>query len=387
MANTINALLVDRIYAMGLQALRRKTSLLQYCTRYDGVMGASFQGDTVVIPIPATFDDDMVGDVLPANIPPAPSNITPNFGSVSLTNWKKVSYALTDKEVSFLQTGTFTDQFDAAIDALARNIVRSVWSNFVSVYQAVGVPGVTPFASNLTIVSAARRLLNFAGLPMTKRAMILGFDADANAINLAIFQQYLQSGTDETLREGTIKRAVGFDWAVDGYTPSFLGGTLSNGTAKAALMFGPQAANSTSFDVDSPTLTGTVVKGDIFTVGTDPQQYVITQAATAAGNEITLNYFPPNKRLLLDNEPIVFLANHAIAGMAMHPQAIVFASKPLDNNVIFEGGNMIRQFSDPLSGLTLCLEISRQYHQTVAEFSCLWGSNILRPECAVRIMG
>jgi hypothetical protein len=386
MANIINPLLVDRIYAMGLKALRRKTQLLRYCTRYDREMGASFQGDTVVIPIPAVFDDSMVGDVVPSNIPPVPSDIRPQFGNVVLSNWKKVSYALTDREVSFLQTGTFTDQFDAAVDALARNIIRSVWQNFKSIYQAVGTAGVTPFATNINTIGDARRLLNLSGVPMDKRAMVLGFDADANAINLAIFQQYLQSGTTETLREAEIKRALGFDWAVDAYTPTFVGGTLSNGTAKVARMFGPQVPGSNATDVDSTTLAGTLVKGDIFTVGTDPQQYVVTSDTSASGNAIAFSYFPANTRLWVDDEVVTFLPDHAIAGLAMHPQAIAFASKPLDN-VIFEGGSMIRQFSDAVSGLTVKLEISRQYQQTVAEFSCLWGSNILRPECAVRILG
>lgn len=390
MANTINALLVDRIYAMGLKALRRKTQLLRYCTRYDREMGASFQGDTVVIPIPANFDDSTVTNVTPSNISPAPADITPRVGNVVLNNWKKVSYALTDKEISFLQIGTFSDQFDSAVDALARNIIRTVWANFTSIYQAVGTAGTTPFSSNINTIGDARRLLNLAGVPMDKRAMVLGFDADANAINLAIFQQYLQSGTTETLREAEIKRALGFDWAIDAYTPNFVGGTLSNGTAKQALIFGPQGVGSTVVNLNSPTLTGSVVVGDIFTVGTDPQQYVVTQNSTAgvgiSANEILINYFPANTRFLDDDEIVRFLPNHAIAGLAMHPQAIAFASKPLDN-VMFEGGNMIRQYPDPHSGLTICLEISRQYKQTVAEFSCLWGSNILRPECAVRILG
>jgi hypothetical protein len=386
MSNTINAILIDRMYAMALKALRRKTTLLQYCTRYDREMGASFKGDTVVLPKPHVFQDADVGDVTPSNVLPAPTDITPGNSTVTLNNWKKVSYGLTDKEVSFLQDGTFSNQFDAAIDALARVIVKSVWENYLGIYNAVGTAGTTPFASNVTIVGQARKLLNQAGVPMTNRAMVLGFDADANAINLAIFQQYLQAGNTDALQEGTIKRAVGFDWTLDAYTPTFTGGTLSNGTTKAALINGAVTAGAKTMNIDSGTLTGTLVPGDIFTVGTATQQYVVTNSTTAAANAIAGVTFEPASLGFADNATVTFVANHALAAMALHPEAIGFASKPLDN-VMFEGGNMIRQISDPISGLTLCLEMTRQYKQTVAEFSCLWGSTLMRPECAVRILG
>lgn len=373
---------------MALKALRKKTSVLKFCLRYDRDMQGTFHGDTVVIPLPAEFTDSMVTSITPSNTPPAPSNITPDFATVQLNNWKKVSYALTDREIDQLQMGTFTDQFDAAIDALARTIVTSVWANYTGIYNATGTAGTTPFASNTAVAQTARKLLNKGGVPMENRSMILNFDADANAIGLGVFQQYLQKGDTETLREGMIKRALGFDWAIDGYLPTFTGGTLSNGTSKAALINDAAVAvGDTTVPMDSGTLTGTLVVGDIFTVAGDTQQYVVTANATASSNAIaSVAFDPPAKVAWADNAVVTFLASHDVAGIAMHKQAFAFASKPLDD-VMFEGGSQLRQIPDPESGLTVCLEISRQYKQTVAEFSCLWGSTLARPECAVRLLG
>lgn len=389
MPNTISATLIDRIYAMGFKALRRKACLLQYVTRCDReVETSTFHGDTVVLSFPAEFTDAMVLDVVPANIPPSPSDIAPRLAVVVLNNWKKVSYALTDLEVERLQAGVFSDQFDAAIDALARTIIRSVWLNYRGIYQFVGVAGTTPFASDITTVAAARLLLNLAGVPVENRAIVLGFEADANAINLAIFQQYLQSGNTDALLEGRVKRAVGFDWVLDAYNPTFTGGTLSNGSTKTAFINSAAVTlGTTTVPIDSTTLTGTLVIGDIFTVAGDTQQYVVTAAVTAAANAIaSMSFSPPAKVAWADNTVVRFVASHLLAGLALHPQAIAFASKPMDN-VLFEGGSQIRQYPDPMTGLTLCLEITRQYKQTVAEFSCLWGSTLARPECAVRILG
>jgi P22 coat protein - gene protein 5 len=284
------------MYAMALQALRRKTTLLQSILRYDPYNRgeqdiASFQGDTVVVPLPAEFSDSTVSDVVPANTPPAPNNITPNYATVTLDNWKKVDFHFTDREISNLQQGIFSDQFDAAIDALARTVVRSVWANFTGVYQFAGTAGLTPFQSNTGVVQEARKLLNLSGVPMPGRSIILGFDADANAIGLNVFQQYLQKGNTETLEEGIIRRALGFDWNIDGYLPNFTGGTLSNGTSKAALVNGAVSVGAATMNIDSTTLTGTLVKGDLFTVAGSTQQYVVTGNSRGRGHGVTQTIF------------------------------------------------------------------------------------------------
>lgn len=394
MANIIDPILIDRMYALALQALRRKTSILQHILRYDSTARGeenltSFRGDTVVIPIPAQFDDDTVQDVIPSNIPPVPNDIRPDYATVQLNNWKKVDYHLTDREVSFLQAGIMSDQFEAAMDALSRRIIRSIWSNFTGVYQYAGVAGTTPLTTNTAIIQEARRLLNLAGCPQTMRSVILNFDADANAIGLNVFQQYLQHGTTETLMEGVIRRALGFNWEVDGYLPVFSGGTLDDGggNKEALINSATVAVGDTTVDIDNTVLTGTLVEGDLFTVAGDAQQYVVTGNFTAAGNAIAgLTFSPAAKVAWADDSVVTFVDDHALAGMVMHKQAFAFASRPLDN-VMFQGGSQIRQMTDPLTGLSLCMEMTRQYKQTVAEFSLLWGSTLVRPECAVRLLG
>jgi hypothetical protein len=386
MANTIDATLVDRIYAMGLTALRKKTSLLRNITRYDrNVDTPSFRGDTLVIPMPGEVED--ATDVVPSNTPPVPGDITPGYASITLNQHKKTDFHLTDVEVSKLQAGTMSSHFTSAIDKLAKNIVQNVWGNYTGIYQYAGTVGTTPFASNISIATTARKILNNAGVPMEDRSLIMNFDAEANALQLSLFQQYLQKGDTETLREGMIYRAMGMDWETDAYLPTFTGGTLSNGSTKSALINSAAVTvGQTSVPMDSATLTGTVIAGDLFTVAGDDQQYVVTANATAAGNAITVSFDPPAKVAWADNAVVTFVANHDVAAIAMHPEAFAFASRRLDN-IVFHGGNMIRSMYDPASGLTLTLEISRQYHQTVAEFSCLWGSTLMRPECAVRILG
>ena len=53
----------------------------------------------------------------------------------------------------------------------------------------------------------------------------------------------------------------------------------------------------------------------------------------------------------------------------------------------FSGGNEMRSITDPVSGLSLNLEIERQNKQTRLSLSILFGVGVLRPDCAVRILG
>ena len=50
-------------------------------------------------------------------------------------------------------------------------------------------------------------------------------------------------------------------------------------------------------------------------------------------------------------------------------------------------GNNIVSMTDPVTGLSMRLEVYRQYKQVVYELDALWGVKLIRPEYAVRIAG
>jgi len=50
-------------------------------------------------------------------------------------------------------------------------------------------------------------------------------------------------------------------------------------------------------------------------------------------------------------------------------------------------GSNIVSMTDPVSGLSMRLEVSRQYKQVVYELDALWGVKLIRPELACRIAG
>ena len=62
------------------------------------------------------------------------------------------------------------------------------------------------------------------------------------------------------------------------------------------------------------------------------------------------------------------------------------ASRPL-SDPMGAGGNMFATAVDPVSGIALRLEMSRQYKQTTWSFDILGGANVIRREYGVKIAG
>jgi hypothetical protein len=110
----------------------------------------------------------------------------------------------------------------------------------------------------------------------------------------------------------------------------------------------------------------------------------VTADATAAGNAISISFTPAAKVAWADDAVVTFIEDYTIGAVAMHRQAVAFASRRTDN--VYPGGSMISNMFDATSGLALGLEITRQYKRTNVEFSCLWGSTMARPEAFVKLI-
>lgn len=378
MANTLTNVL-PVIFAQGLQALRQNAITTRLVTRsYDSL--AADKGDTINIPIPSAI---AAATVVPGVSPTTGTDFAPTKVQVTMDFWVESSFAMTDKDQNDALNGVFPMQATEAIKSVANAVDAYVLGVHRKFYGAAGTPGTTPFATVIAPAGSARRLLNKQLAPMDSRRAILDPDAESNLLQITNVLQFDQRGDQQGIIEGSIGRKLGFDWYmnqnVTTYTP---GGGWVTGFVLSTV---GAAVGDTTVNILNATASGTIKMGDLFTVNGGAQQYVVTASTTVSATaQVAIAFYPALLTAAATGAAITVVATAYIPNIAFHPLAIAWVSRPLTDQGI---GNQIMSEVDPISGIALRLEVSRQNKQTKWSFDILGGANVVRREYGTKIFG
>ena len=381
-SNTLTSIL-PKILARGLLHLRSRV-LMTRLVNLDYSMEAKKKGSTIDVPVAATITS---GAVAPAAYPAAPSNLTTSTVQISLSNWQKASFGLTDKELGQInaQDNFITLEMSAAFEALATDINDSIFSEYTGVYGYTGTAATTPFGAGVEVTSAtlARKILNQQKCPRDNRRGVLDFDAEANALALTQFSDAEKVGSDDVKISGGIGRKFGIDWNADDGVPTHTAGTASGATTDAS---------GYAVGVKTITLasagTGTILEGDIFTIADDDQTYVVATGDADVSGGGTIVFEPGLKVAITTAETAITLKATHVSNLVFHRDAFALAMRAPDDALkeVFTPENSYTM-QDPVSGLVMRLEVIRMYKQTMWELDVLWGAKLIRPEYACRIAG
>lgn len=398
MANDLTKIM-PKILTRGLSVLRERAGMPRNVNASFSAQAAT-KGKTIDIPVPTSID---VISVTPSNTPPTPTDATPGEVQVKLDQWKQNKpFYLTDDELTQIDRNAHfvPMKVEEAMRALAQDVNKYLFAQYKEVYGVFGTAGTTPFATTVAGATQTRKLLNQQLCPSGERRAMVDFDCEANMLALAAFSDLEKTGDRDVKIEGEIGRKYGIDWFADDDVPLHTKGTLSDGSNPRCLVdnSGGYAIGVDTINVDSTTLTGTLVLGDILTFSGHTQTYTVVEntasaeysagAYTAATNAITsLKISPALKAAVADNEQCDLTGTHRV-NLVFHRDAFAFAMRPLVSNT--QGlslGNQIMSVQDPQTGIVLRLEVSRQHKQVVWEFDILYGAKLVRPELAVRLIG
>lgn len=381
MANNIENL-TPQILATILEVLR-ESCVMPSLVNNNYSTEAAAQGSTIDI---NDLDDMEAFDVTPGNFPATEviSDVVAQQKNLVLNQFKAVTFNMTDKELKEIQEGTRPRAIEKAIKALANTINLSIFGLYKEVYNVVGAAGTTPFGTSTVEAQQAARVLTTNLADMDERRMVLDPFGYANALGLGVLQKVNESGSSESLRDGMITRALGFDWYQDQQVP-----THTRTAPATAAIDANATAGAVSLVLDNGAgadLATLPAVGDVFTIAGNTQQYVVTSvtADTPTTNETTVGISPALAANVSDGAVVTFVASH-VANLAFHREAFAFASRPLLD--LETPGSIIQPLTDPVSGLAMRFEIQRQWKRTIFSVDCLYGVRAIRPQLAARVAG
>lgn len=369
---------VPQLLAQGLMALRQFAIMPQLVNKaYQALAGR--QGSTIDVPISSAI---AVRDVAPAATPPSTEGVVPTSVPVPLTRWKEAPFYLDDSEQMQVMDGFIPMQAEEAVKALANEVDLYLLSLFSKFYGVAGTAGTTPFSDGTTKdATAMRTALNKQLAPLFPRHVVFDPEAEGSALNVRAFQDASWSGDVQALLNGNLNVKLGFRWWMDQNVGSHTAGTGTNYLVNNGAGY---AAGTKTITVD--TGTGTLLVGDIISFASHSQTYVVTSALAA--NSVS---FEPGLLVAVANDVAIIgpgdtggVGTHVLNG-AFHRDAIAFATRPLEKSS--HPASVIGTMADPISGLTLRLEISRQHKRDEWSFDILYGAAVIRRELGVRLLG
>jgi hypothetical protein len=404
MALARSSTLVPKIIAArGLEFLRENAVMPRLVQNLSDNVVAQ-KGDIITLP---DSDAQTVKDVTVGATPPAPTQATIAAKYVTLNQWRKTDFGITDKEIGeILDSSHFVPvQMQEAMRALANDVDRYILQLYSGIYNFSGVAGTTPFATNLAAFRDSRIALNNDLAPIDGRNVVLDPDAEGNAIVLEQFLAADRRGDQGGIINGEIGRKLGANWYMNQNVDHASGAKHTAGTwaitgtgyteVKAAA-----TAGTSTFIIqgNSSTTTngGNLKVGDVFKVTGDTRSYrVKTAASVAVGAQATLAVVvdPVFRVTVAAGATVVFAggadATDSVNNLMFHPNAFAFASRPMVTKSNYMGGNgpVSSTVRDPVSGIAVRFELIREYKQWLMDFDILYGATLVRPQLASRILG
>lgn len=387
-SNTITDLM-PRIVARGLLRFREQ-AILPRLVNSSLSAEAARRGESIRVPVsqPVTAADVTPG--VTATQAPTTSMQSVN---VPLDNWKSASFFLTDAEMMQIEAeSSFIPlQMAEAITALANAVNDSILTEVERTATVIGRPGEVPFQNTdspseiwhgANAAITARKLLNLAAAPKAGRFAVIDYEMEANALGLPQFHDAQRAGSSSVPMEGEIGRKFGIDW--------FSSDLLPRNRARIARAGFVATVEAQADGGELQVAHDKLRIGDVIIVGSGraaSEHQLTASRAANAGAHATITVTPAFPRAIETSAQVTVMRPYRV-GVAMHRDAVALAMRPLSVAGLEAGaGSQMMSVSDPETGLSLRLEVTRQYKQTMWEFDILWGVKLVRPALVVAIHG
>lgn len=381
MANTLTAL-APVAYSAAKQVAAEPFGLIDAINTSFDDKGVAV-GDTVYVPVAPTR---AATDFTPAATTTAGTDATATSTGVTITASKKVSWNITGEQERSLQNGgSDTDWLQQLLmqgmRTLRNTAEAAAWAATIAgASRAYGTAGTTPFASDLSALTNARKILQDNGAPLSDLSLVIDTNAGLNLRNLGVLQNVYQAGSDQERRTGTFQPQMGFNIRESAQVSTFTAGTASGATTDNA----GYAVGTTTLTLASAG-TGVLKAGDVITFAGDSNKYVITSGDADVSNGGTITIAAPGLRVAMSAATkAITVVSTWTGNLALERSAVVGIMRP----PLMPANPTISQIpvSDQFGMSYLLLDIA-QYGMRTLELHLAYGFKTVNPEFSAIVLG
>lgn len=326
-------------------------------------------------------------DISPAAALPALDSTTVSKGSMSISKVKGVKFHWTGEDEKAVgravKEGIQNNKFAAAFRKLANEMeadLAALQANACRAYAAHATTPVTPFgtAGDFTDLSLALKILKDNGAPLSELRAVINTTAGANILGKQSNASVDFSGNP--LRQGVLLDLFGAQVRESG---AIVKTTAVGNNTGPYVVNGAHAVGATTITLK--TGTGTILAGDVITLGTDTSvKYVVKTGLAAAGN-ITIEA-PGLVNALSDGAAVVVVGTCA-RNMVFAQSAVHLLTRLPE---MPEGGDMaedIMVVQDPVSGIYFQIAQYKAYRARLIEVAVAWGVKAAKPAHLTLLLG
>ncbi len=337
------------------------------------------KGDTVTVDVAPTR---AAVDFVPSNATTTGDDAVASSIGVVITASKKVSWHLTGEQQRSLENATISQDWVKQLLSQGMRTVRNLAEVDAATAvkqgasRAYGTAGTTPFGSDLTAMTNARKILIDNGAPKADLQMVFDTNSGLNLRNLGVLQNAYQAGSDAERRSGEFLPQMGFRLSESAGIALHTKGTGASYTTDSA----GYAVGATS--ITTITGTGTFLPGDVVTFAGDTNKYIVKTGAAAPGVIVLQS---PGLRVAIAAAPTaITIGNNYTANLAFERNAVVGIIRP----PLMPANPTIQQMpiSDDKGMTYLMLDIA-QYGQRTWELHLAWGFKTVNGEFSAAILG
>jgi hypothetical protein len=346
-------------------------------------------GDTVTVPVaPAASATSWT----PSMTVTEGTSKTATSVAITQTASSVTSWHLTDEQVFSLSNGTGNDNRADWVKQLIAQGMRTLRNEAAAAAlvvikagssRATGTAATTPFASDLTALTAVRKILRENGAPMADLQCIVDTAAYLNLTNLGIIQQAGMAGSDAERRDGIVRRQFGFQISEDSNIAAHTAGTAASRVVVASGALA--GAVSVGYDGGS----GDFAAGDVIAFGSgggsgtaDANKYVVP--AISAASPVLLNK-PGLLKAHVDNDTITVTAAYT-PNVAYERMAVVGFVRP--PRIEPSGIVSVMPITDTKgTGLQYLLTETRGYGEVTWQLHLQYGFKVVMPQFVATIIG